>query len=342
MSSSRDGQDEAPIEADLPIVDCHHHLWIGHGSDYLIKDFAADIDVSGHNVVASVYVECTAFYRATGPVELRPVGEAEFVAGQGAMADSGAYGPARLCAGFVGGADLALGAAVTPVLEALAEGSRGRLRGIRGMANWDADPSVNTGVRPFGPQGLLASPAFRQGVVALAQNGLTYDAWQYHPQLPEVIELAKALPQVSMVINHCGGLLGIRRYDSPENFDTWRRDIRAAAECENVYMKLGGLSAKRCGFDFPTGCRPSSEDLAAAWKPYIETCIEAFGVQRCMFEANFPPDKVLADYNRLWNAFKRITRSCSPAEKQALYNGTATSFYKLDLPTPISTPMTDS
>lgn len=318
------------IEPDLPIVDCHHHLWVLESGPYLIDDFARDI-ATGHNIVATVFVECDAMYRQDGPRHLRTVGEAEFVAGQAAMSASGLYGQARICAGFVAAADLTLGAAVDEVLSALTEASGGRLRGIRGKANWDADPSVNTGVRAFSPPHMLLDENYRAGVARMQKHGLVYDAWQYHPQLNELCDLAGAFPDLPIVVNHCGGLLGIGNYAGPDNFKSWRALILETAKYPNVLMKLGGLSAKRCGFGFDNlPQRPTAEQLADAWRPYIETCIEAFGPQRCMFEANFPPDKVAADYARLWNAFKIIAKDCSQDEKTQLFSGTATRVYGLE------------
>jgi L-fuconolactonase len=317
------------IEPELPIIDCHHHLWM-LPSRYLIDDFAADL-ASGHDVRATVFVECNAMYRRSGPEALRPVGEAEFVADVAAMSDSGLFGPTRMCAGFVGAADFRQGQAVDEVLEALAIASGGRLRGIRGAANWDADPSINTGSRPFGPQGLLLDTRFRAGFSRLAARKLVYDAWQYHPQLPEVCSLANAFPDTTIIVNHCGGLLGIGPYASPDNFAHWKALVIEAALRPNILMKLGGLSAPRCGFAFETRpSPPTAEELARDWGPYIETCIELFGPERCMFESNFPPDKIAGDYAKIWDAFKVITASYSATEKKNLFGETARRVYKID------------
>jgi predicted TIM-barrel fold metal-dependent hydrolase len=240
------------------------------------------------------------------------------------------FGPTHVCAGFVGAADLRLGDAVDEVLEALAIASGGRLRGIRGAANWDADASVNTGTRPFGPRGLLLDSRFREGLRRLAARGLVYDAWQYHPQLNEVADLADAFPNAVIVVNHCGGLLGIGPYARADTIASWKTLVADVAQRPNVVMKLGGLSGKRCGFNFATGAAaPTAHDLAKAWAPYIETCIELFGVERCMFESNFPPDKVAGRYDTIWNAFKLIAADCSSNEKSNLFSGTARRVYRI-------------
>ena len=326
--------DAAPevVEPDLPIIDSHHHLWIRGDSRYLLDEFAADL-ASGHNVLASVYVECGAMYRKSGPPALRPVGEAEFVAGMAAMSDSGLFGPTQVCATFVGAADLTLGSAVDEVLDALALASGGRLRGIRGAAAWDADPSINPGGRPNAPQGLLLDGRFRAGFARVAARNLVYDAWQYHPQLPDVCSLADAFPHVPIVVDHCGGLLGIGAYAGPDNFVRWKALVTDVARRPNTLMKLGGLSRQRCGFDFearPT--RPSAEELAKTWRPYIETCIELFGPTRCMFESNFPPDHVAGSYRTVWNALKLTASRCSAAEKNDLFTGTARRVYGITTP----------
>jgi L-fuconolactonase len=318
------------IEPDLPIIDPHHHLLVHTGHRYLIDEFQADL-ASGHNVVASVYVECSAMYRQSGPMALRCVGEAEFVAGMAAMSDSGHFGPTRICAAFVGAADFTLGAAMDEVLDALAIASGGRLRGIRGAVIWDADQSVNTGSRSFAPQGQLLDPQFRAGVARLAARGLVYDAFQYHPQLGDLCSLADAFPHLPIVVNHCGGLLGIGPYADPDTFARWKALVADVARRPNTLMKLGGLSAKRCGFGFQErATRASAEELAALWRPYIQTCIELFGAERCMFESNFPPDNVSGSYRTVWNALKLTAAGCSATEKAALFSGTAQRVYRID------------
>ncbi len=318
------------LEPDLPIVDPHHHLWLHTGRRYLLDEFRADIEESGHNVVATVYSECGAMYRRSGPQSMRSVGEAEFVGGVAAMSDSGHFGSTRICAGFVGGADFMLGAELDPVLEALMAASGGRLRGIRGVANWDADPAINTGSRPYAPQHLMLDPRFQAGVARLMKYNLAYDGWQLHPQLPDVCKLADAMPDLSIVVNHCGGLIAFGSYDVPETYKVWRERVAEVAQRPNVVMKLGGL-ARRFG---PARYKnrpvpPAAEELADLWRPYIGGCIELFGPERCMFESNFPPDNDAGSYRTIWNAFKLITANYSAAEKKHLYHDTATRVYRI-------------
>lgn len=249
------------VEPDLPIIDCHHHLWHRPTSRYLVEEFADDL-ASGHKVIASVYIECGSMYRHSGTPALQPVGEAEFVAGMAAMSASGFYGPAQICAAFVGAADLSLGADVDGVLEALALASGGRLRCVRGAAVWDENPSINPGGRPHAIPGLLLDTSFRKGVARLAARHLVYDAWQYYTQLPELCSLADAFPQLPIVVNHCGGLVGVGAYATSDNFDRWRALVTEVARRPNTLMKLGGLAGRRCGFgfqDWPTS--PTAEQL---------------------------------------------------------------------------------
>jgi predicted TIM-barrel fold metal-dependent hydrolase len=323
-------QREEIIDPALPICDPHHHLWDFTGNRYLLLELLADLG-SGHNVEATVFVECTAFYRAAGPAELRVVGETEFVNGAAAMAASGRYGKTAACAGIVGYADLTRGAAVEAVLAAHVAAGNGRFRGIRHAAGWDASDAVqNSHTRP--PPGLYREPAFRAGFAQLRRFELSFDAWLYHPQLPDVADLARAFPEQPIVVDHVGGPLGIGPYAGRQRdiFPGWQRDIRALARCPNVHVKLGGLAMKICGFDFHKRPQPpSSEELAATWRPYVETCIEAFGPERCMFESNFPVDKVSCSYAVLWNAFKRLAAGASPAEKAWLFRDAAQRFYRL-------------
>jgi L-fuconolactonase len=315
------------VEPDLPIVDAHHHLIVHTGHRYLIEEYQADVG-SGHRIVASVYVECDSMHRAQGPEAMRPVGEVEFAAGMAAMSDSGLYGPTRICAAIVGAADLRLGAAVDEVLEAMTVAGGGRFRGVRNAANWDADASVNTGTRPFAPPGLLLDEGLRAGIRCLAARGLVFDAFQYHTQMPDFCNLADAVPEATLVLNHCGGLLGIGPYAKAQTYEVWKARITEAARRPNVMVKLGGLASPRSGFGFNRRAVPATAaELASTWRPYIEPCIELFGPGRCMFESNFPPDRAAGSYRTIWNAFKLLAAGSSAADKAALFSGTASRVY---------------
>jgi predicted TIM-barrel fold metal-dependent hydrolase len=321
---------EIVLEPELPIVDPHHHLWDRPGWRYLLDDLLADID-SGHNIVATVFIQCRARPRAAGPEELRPVGETEFVNGVAAMSASGIYGPTRICAGIVGHADLRLGARAEEVLQAHLRAGGGRFRGIRHITAWDADPSLlNPAYAP--PPGLMADRTFREGFARLAPLNLSFDAWLYHPQIDELTDLARAFPDTRIVLNHVGGPLAIGTYAGrrEELFPVWASSIRGLARCPNVCVKLGGIGMRINGYDFHLQADPpSSQMLAEAWKPYIETCIEAFGAARCMFESNFPVDKGSYGYREYWNACKILSRGASAGERADLFAGTAMRFYRL-------------
>ncbi len=324
---------EEILEPALPIVDPHHHLWDRPGWRYLLDELLADVN-SGHNVVATVFVQCRSMHRADGPEEMKPIGETEFVNGVAAMSASGQYGPARLCAGIVSYADLRLGARVREVLEAHVRAGNGRFRGIRHIVAWDADATTLNPNNPAPPH-LLLDRTFREGFAQLAPAGLTFEAWLYHPQIPELTDLARAFPGTNIVLNHVGGPLGIGAYAGKrdEVFAAWRGAIRELAACPNVYVKVGGLGMRINGFGFesqPTP--PTSRQLADAWRPYVDVCLEAFGANRCMFESNFPVDKGSYPYAAYWNACKLLTRGASADDKTALFSGTAARFYRLALP----------
>jgi predicted TIM-barrel fold metal-dependent hydrolase len=323
---------EEIIDPARPIVDPHHHLWDRGGQRYLIDELAADI-ASGHNVVATVYVEARSMYRAGGAEALRPVGEVEFASGAAAMSASGGYGNAEICAGIVGHVNLMLGEAAREVLEAEIAAGNGRFRGIRHSSLWDADPEV-AGIYALRPKGLLLDPTFRKGFACLAPLGLSYDSWLFHPQIAELADLARAFPDTRIVLDHCGGPIGVGGYANrrEEIFEDWKASIQDIAKCPNVAVKLGGLAMCLLGYDFHKRARPPpSEQAAAAWRPYIETCIEAFDPSRAMFESNFPPDKGQCSYQVIFNAFKRIAAQYSEAEKTALFSKTAEDVYRLKL-----------
>ena len=327
---------EDVLEPELAIVDPHHHLVERPETGrYLLPELLADTG-SGHNIIATVYLEWLSMYRAAGPVEMKPVGEVEFANGVAAMAASGTYGKTQVCAGIVGYADLSLGGAVEKVLATQIEaggGKGGRFKGIRYISATHPDQSA-WGSPVLRPEGMLVDPKVREGFAVLGKLGLTFDAWCYHTQLGELIDLAHAFPEQKIVLDHVGGAIGLGRYKSKrdEVFAEWSARIKELAGCPNVHIKLGGLGMRMFGFDVHEQAEPpSSETLAGLWRPYIEACIAAFGPERAMFESNFPVDKGSGSYQVFWNAFKRIAAGCSASEKTALFSGAATSFYGLNL-----------
>jgi len=327
-----DRRKEPILEPELPIIDPHHHLWQRPGWRYLLEDLLLDTG-SGHNIVATVYMEAHSMYRDQGPVEMQPVGETEFANGVAAMCSSGIYGKTRACAGIVGHADLRLGSRVEPVLSALIRAGGERFRGIRHGVSWDADPSIVSPASPVRP-GLLADKTFREGFAVLSRLGLSYDVSLYHPQIKEVADLGGAFPDTRIVLNHVGGVLGIGAYRSKRNevFSRWAASIKALATRPNVYVKLGGLGQGYTGLGFDEQAEPpSSEMIAARFRPYIETCIEAFGAPRCMFESNFPVDKISYSYHVFWNACKLLAKGASSTEKADLFGGAAARCYRLNV-----------
>jgi L-fuconolactonase len=327
---------EAALEPDLPIIDPHHHFWDvpQQRRQYFLPDLLADIG-GGHNIVSTVFLECGAMYRKAGPPEMAPVGEVEFVNGIAAMSASGNYGPCRVAEAIIGHANLTLGARVRDVLEAQIAFGGGRFRGIRYGLSQDASEAISKFASRIVPPHLARDAKFREGFAQLAKLGLSFESWQFHPQLPDAIDLARAFPDTTMILNHVGGVLGVGPYRGhrAEILAGWRKDIAELAKCPNVSVKLGGVGMTSFGFDFhERDTPPGSEELAAAWRQYIEPCIESFGPNRCMFESNFPPDKQSGGYTELWNAFKRITAGASAADKKALYSGTAARVYKLIAP----------
>jgi predicted TIM-barrel fold metal-dependent hydrolase len=325
---------EPPLEPELPICDPHHHFWDFRTERipyqrYLLHELAADIH-SGHHVRSTVFIEARAMYRADGPEEMRPVGEVEFVQGLAAASASGLYGPGRAAAAIIGHANLNLGDRVDPVLDALQAASPNRFRGIRHSVSWDPHPEVDN--RGF--EGQLASGNFRAGARLLARRGLCLENTLYFPQLPELAAFAKAIPDLTIISNHIGGLMRVGPYANrdQEVLDAWRHGIAAVAACPNVVMKLGGIGMPRTGFDWHTRSKPiGSEELAEAMAPWMTYCIEQFGPNRCMFESNFPVDKVSYSYNVLYNAFKRLSKGYSAAERAAMFHDTAARVYRIDV-----------
>ena len=317
---------EEILEPDLPICDAHHHLWERAPNRYFLSDLVANLG-SGHNIVATVAVECGYGYRKSGADELKPVGETEFLESVALQARSDPMITTRIAAGIVGFADLSLGDGAAAVLAAHLSLSD-RFRGIRYSTTWDGSGAL----RNETPSGMLLDRRFRQGFGWLEKFNLSFDAWLYYPQLPELADLARAFPEVVIIVNHIGAPLGVGPYtgNRDEVYQIWRRHMASLAQYPNIFIKLGGMGSVRSGYDWhERQIKPSSQELVENLKPYFETCIEEFGPERCLFESNFPVEKAANSYRVLWNAYKRITSDYSVAERAALFYGTAARVYRI-------------
>ncbi len=331
LKTWHDRYTEAAIAPELPIIDAHHHMWDRppehYGLPELLEEFA-----QGHNIRASVFVECTAMFKADGPEALRPAGETEYVNGVAAMSASGVYGESRVCAAIVSYADLRWGEAVRPLLQAHIRAGGGRFRGVRQQAQYDE--VLGSMARRKPPRGLLLDPVFRAGFAELTELDLSFDAYLYFSQLDELQDLAKTFPATRIILNHAGTPLGLGPYAKLRDkvFNIWSEGIKRLAECPNVTLKFGGLGMAVCGFEFHLrDTPPDSTILAQAWKPYFDVCINAFGASRCMFESNFPVDKQSCGYPVLWNAFKKLSAERSREEQTDLFSRTAGRVYRIAL-----------
>jgi L-fuconolactonase len=318
---------EAVLDPGRKIIDPHHHLWRARPDPYLLDELTADV-TTGHDIRATVFIQCGSAYRQDGPDEMKPVGETEFVAAIATESETGSHGPCRAAAGIVSHADCRLGDRIEPVMLAHEAAGGGRFKGIRHSATYD--PGIAPTAPPGAPPGIFLDETFRAGVRRVGALGFTFEAWCYHPQLPELADMLNACPDGKVVLNHLGGPLGVGPYEGKraEVFAAWRTSMAALAKCPNLYVKLGGLAMNVNGFGYHHEVLPpGSGEMAAAWRPYMETAIELFGADRCMFESNFPVDKGMCSYPVLWNAFKRIALGCSAEEKDALFHDTAARFY---------------
>lgn len=327
--------DEPAIEPALPIIDAHHHLWSASPAPafeaFDLDALIADKTGGGHNVVATVYVDSHANYATEGPEHLRVVGETRFAHAAGVEADGRGGGAQGSCAAIVAHADLLLGERVGEVLDAHIAASP-RFRGIRYMTAFDAAlPPIYGCTEP----GMMARPEFRTGAAELAKRGLSFDAWLFHPQLPELIALARALPDLRIVLDHVAGPIGVGPYaqDRVAAFAVWRRGMAELAACPNVVAKLGALNMSFTGMAADQdGPRPlTSAEMAERQRGHVLTAIDLFGADRCMFESNFPVDKLLTSYRLVWNSFKRMTEGLSASERADLFAGTAARVYRIAL-----------
>ncbi len=322
---------EPIVDPERPIIDPHHHLWrrpAPRGS-YLIEDFWRDTG-SGHNVVKSVFIECRAEYRTDGPEHMKCLGETEFVTEQADASENDDN--QTMIVAITAHADLTLGDSLTEVLDGHREISKGRFRGIRHSGPRDPNPEMFS-IRGNGLEGQYAREDFRQGVRTLGQQELVYETWHYHHQNRDYLELARAVPDTTMILDHMGTPIGIGHYAAKreEIYAQWREDVAEIAKCPNVYAKLGGLAMPDNGFGFDKAERPpTSDEFAEAQRRYYLHMIDCFGPERCMFESNFPVDKLSVSYHVLYNAMKKMVADFSEAEKDRMFYGTAAEVYKID------------
>ncbi len=326
---------EPVLEPEIAICDPHHHLWEARKGGYVQPRYLLDEildDISGgHNIVSTVFIECGAMFKVDGPEAFRCVGETEFVNGIAAMSASGGYGKPRIAAGIIGTCDLRIGDQAADVLDAQIAAGGGRFRGIRRGAFWHASPEIeNHRTQP--PDGLLLREDFRKGFKHLAKRKLTFEVWCAHTQIPDAMSLAQAFPDTTLILDHFGGPCGIGPYAGKQDevFADWKTKIDALAKCPNVVAKLGGLNMHVNGYGWEKRATPpSSEELAKATRRYFDYTIEKFGPQRCMFESNFPVDKLSCSYTVLWNSFKILSKGYSANERAAMFRGTAERVYRL-------------
>ena len=323
------------LEPDLPICDPHHHLWDRRISRvpyqrYLLDELLEDVG-SGHNVRSTVFIEAESMMRGSGALEMRSVGEVEFVQGTAAASASGIYGDIRAAAGIVGSADLNLGEGVKHVLDALQIASPNRFRGIRHRLTWDPHPELASASSAGIPK-QMQGEQFLIGAQTLADMGMTFEGWMYHHQLPELAELARAVPSLTIILNHIGGLLRVGPYaeNGKDTISVWKEGIATVAECPNVVVKLGGMGMPIMGFDWHLREKPvGSPELADDMSPFLNYCIEQFGPDRCMFESNFPVDKVSFSYHVMYNAFKRLSSDYSFQERAEMFHKNAVRIYRV-------------
>ena len=316
---------EEIVDPERPIVDAHHHMW---RKRYVLEDLWADTE-SGHNIEKTVFIECRSEYRAEGPEHLRPVGETEFMA-RIARASRG-HGRAEVSA-IIAYTDLAQDAGrVRTVCDAHREASDGLFRGIRHGGAFEPGRTSLWGDPATQPD-LYARQDFRKSVALLGEMGLVYETWHHHHQNPSFAEVARAVPGTVMVLNHLGSPLGSGpSADKREDvFAQWKRDMAELAARENVMMKLGGLAMPTPHFGWHLReTPPTSDEVIAAQRDYYRYAIDCFGPDRCMFESNFPVDKLSLSYHVYWNAMKKIAAGFSEREQNMLFSGTASRVYDL-------------
>ena len=324
---------EETLEPEIAICDPHHHFWVHRPEpadyqQYLLPDLAGDVN-SGHNVHSTVFIEVRCEYRTDGPDEMKPVGEVEYVQTIADASASGSHGPTKAAAAIIGHADLKLGEGVRPVLEAMQAASPNRFRGVRHSVGWDESRELaNREIK-----GALGTDGYRTGAKVLAGMGLILENSLYFHQASELADFARALPELTIVLNHIGGLVRVGPYANRDEYvlPEWRKGIELMAKAPNIVLKLGGVGQTRFAYGWDERETPvGSEELAETLGPLMNHCIEQFGPERCMFESNYPVDKISYSYNVLFNAFKRLSKSYSATDRANLFHGTAARVYNIN------------
>ena len=324
---------EETLEPEIAICDPHHHFWVHRPEpadyqQYLLPDLAGDVN-SGHNVHSTVFIEVRCEYRTDGPDEMKPVGEVEYVQTIADASASGSHGPTKAAAAIIGHADLKLGEGVRPVLEAMQAASPNRFRGVRHSVGWDESRELaNREIK-----GALGTDGYRTGAKVLAGMGLILENSLYFHQASELADFARALPELTIVLNHIGGLVRVGPYANRDEYvlPEWRKGIELMAKAPNIVLKLGGVGQTRFAYGWDERETPvGSEELAETLGPLMNHCIEQFGPERCMFESNYPVDKISYSYNVLFNAFKRLSKGYSATDRANLFHGTAARVYNIN------------
>jgi len=320
---------EDVIDPGRVITDPHHHLWAGRlGSDYELTDLWSDTQ-AGHNVTKTVFIECGSAYRRGEPDPMAPVAETRYVA---AIAAEAAKQPDNAqVAGIVAHADLQLPPETLNAVLDAHEAASTLFRGIRHAGAWDEERD-NIMFQGQPVPHLYLDHDFRRGVALLGERGITYDTWHFHPQNGEFLDLARACQDTTIILDHFGTPMGTLRFagQREKRFADWQREMDAIAQCPNVVAKLGGLAMPVNGFGWDgRDTPPTSDELVEAQAHYYRHMIEIFGPERCMFESNFPVDKLSVGYVVYWNAMKKIAADYDEVAQQALFSGTANRVYRL-------------
>ena len=325
---------EDPILPNIPIIDPHHHLWdVGFGR-YYIEELLEDINSSGHNIVSTVYIMSssnTKIYSKDGLEEFKPLTEIEFATSEGKRADLIPNNKVKVNASIVGSVDLTYGNKLQPVLEKAVNISEGRLKGIRMLLASHTDPRISSGAVKS-DLGLMLHPNFIDGAKCVQDANLSLDFWIYHTQLNEMEKIARALPDLTIILNHIGGPIHLGEYEGKQaaTHREWRSAMMRLSRIPNINVKLGGLGMAVNGAKFHNSkFPPNSVQLSDVWKPWIYETIDMFGFDRCMFESNFPVDKGSCSYGALWNAFKIIAKDMSDDEINKLFSKNAAKIYKI-------------
>jgi len=301
------------MDARLPFVDAHVHLWDLSRIHYpwLAPPFSSDGPNGSVAAIARNYLLDDYLADACG-WDVRGIVHVDAGADASAALDETAWLQGLADAQAMPNAIVAFAALDDPAVEPLLErhAAHPNVRGIRHIVNWHQEPK-----RSYSARDVTRDAAWGRGFGLLARYGLSFDLQCYPRQMPALAPLLARNPDVQVIVNH----MGMPIPTDADGLADWRTGLVALAALPQVSIKISGM-----GFAY----RPWSLTQV---EPLVLETIDIFGTDRCMFASDFPTDKLFGGFDQHLDAYALIVASFSDAERRALFGRNANRIYRLSL-----------